>query len=544
MKHVIITSFCLFLFIVTQAQDPTIGLLYHDAEKASSGYTLISPNGSRNTYLIDNCGRVINQWQNNQGPEIMSYLTEDGSLLRPSWGFIEKRNWEGEQTWLLEMDDFGENHHDIEPLPNGNVLMIVTEFFTVQEATEMGRDPNNVRGEFGIDAIIELQQTGPRSGEVVWKWSFKDHLVQDYDDTKPNYGVIADSPHRINVNYNFENERSRSEDWMHCNGIDYNAVLDQIVISSRHTSEIYIIDHSTTMEEAASSQGGRYGRGGDFLWRWGNPQVYGKGTPADQKLWQQHSPNWIPSDYPDGDKICVFNNKAEFDFVGEESSEINLIDTGVDENGSYSFDQNGGFSPPDFDWTFSSGEIYNLPFYSFVESGVHPLPNGNFLATLGVLGRFVEVTKDQEVVWVYQNPVEGGRVLSQYDRPRRQIDVFKVERFAPDFKGFEGRDMTPGDIIENANPVSDACMLLSSNDEVINQNIRVFPNPVNDILYINTDNEERLSYSLFDANSKLVYSTRTRSQSIDVSFLHNGVYFLIVRNEESGLIYRGRVLVL
>ncbi|GIR57077.1 MAG: hypothetical protein CM15mP64_4890 [Candidatus Neomarinimicrobiota bacterium] len=38
-------------------------------------------------------------------------------------------------------------------------------------------------------------------------------------------------------------------DWKHLNSIDYNEDLDQIIISSRHHDEIYIIDHSTTMKK-------------------------------------------------------------------------------------------------------------------------------------------------------------------------------------------------------------------------------------------------------------------------------------------------------
>jgi len=63
-------------------------------------------------------------------------------------------------------------------------------------------------------------------------------------------------------------------DWTHVNAVDYNTDLDQIIVTSRHLGELYIIDHSTTTNEAAGHTRGNSNLGGDLLWRWGNPQVY------------------------------------------------------------------------------------------------------------------------------------------------------------------------------------------------------------------------------------------------------------------------------
>ncbi|MGC8644373.1 MAG: hypothetical protein ACP5XB_31305, partial [Isosphaeraceae bacterium] len=59
--------------------------------------------------------------------------------------------------------------------------------------------------------------------------------------------------------------------------------LDQILLSVHSFSEIWIIDHGTTTAEAATHKGGRSGKGGDLLYRWGNPQAYRAGTAADQQ---------------------------------------------------------------------------------------------------------------------------------------------------------------------------------------------------------------------------------------------------------------------
>ena len=103
-----------------------------------------------------------------------------------------------------------------------------------------------------------------------------DHLIQDFDASKANYGEVAEHPELIDLNFRLSettNYRDPS-DWIHSNGIDYNPELDQIVLSPSNFSEVWIIDHSTTRTEAAGSNGGNSGKGGDLLYRWGNPRAY------------------------------------------------------------------------------------------------------------------------------------------------------------------------------------------------------------------------------------------------------------------------------
>ena len=75
--------------------------------------------------------------------------------------------------------------------------------------------------------------------------------------------------------------------------------LDQIALTVRGCNEIWILDHSTTTKEAAGHTGGKHGKGGDLIYRWGNPAAYGRGTMRDQQLIQQHDAEWIPAAPPE-----------------------------------------------------------------------------------------------------------------------------------------------------------------------------------------------------------------------------------------------------
>ena len=99
---------------------------------------------------------------------------------------------------------------------------------------------------------------------------------------------MAKHPELIDLNFRLSQVSGSayepSSDWMHSNGIDYNPELDQIVLSARNFSEVWIIDHSTTTAEAAGHGGGKSGKGGDLLYRWGNPRAWRTGTRDDQQL--------------------------------------------------------------------------------------------------------------------------------------------------------------------------------------------------------------------------------------------------------------------
>ena len=437
-----------------------IGLIKHDPKRAFQGYTLFAPKHYITTHLIDMEGREINSWKSSFEPGQSVYLLENGNLLHccmtknknfiggGEGGKIEEYNWEGDLVWELWYSDSEKlAHHDIEPLPNGNILLMVVELKTKEECIAAGFKPSAVRqGRVFPEYIVEIERQGATGAKVVWEWHIWDHLVQNIDPSKENYGEPKDHPELLNVNSS--NRRGVRAFWNHANSIDYNPELDQIILSARGQSEFWVIDHSTTTKEAAGHTGGKYGKGGDILYRWGNPAMYGAGSRKDQKLFLQHDCQWIPSGFPGAGNIMIFNNGK-----GRGYSSVDEIVPPVDENGFYAKLKPGeAHGPKEQLWIYTAKNPKDL--YSTEISGASRLPNGNTLVCDGVHGRFIELTPAEEIVWEYICPFDGRGPLKQGDpiyldpRGHQMNAVFKVRRYAPDYPAFKGRDMTPGKLIE------------------------------------------------------------------------------------------------
>ncbi len=338
-------------------------------------------------------------------------------------------------------------HHDIEPLPNGNVLILAWEFKTEAEAIAAGRNPDLIsQGKLWPEQLIEIKPTGPpTSGEVVWEWHLWDHLIQDYDPTKANYGVVADHPELIDINFADKGKA----DWIHANAIDYNPELDQIIISCHGFNEFWIIDHSPTAAEAAGHSGGNSGMGGDILYRWGNPQSYRAGTASDQTLFKQHDVQWVASDLSERENILIFNN-GNHRPTGSYSS-VDEIAPPVDANGHYILDPGSAYGPEEVTWSYTAENP--VDFYADKISGAQRLPNGNTLICSGTDGAFFEVTPTGEIVWQYVNPVTRTGPLAQGeiipgDHRGLANAVFRAYRYASDYPGLASKDLSPGQLIE------------------------------------------------------------------------------------------------
>jgi Arylsulfotransferase (ASST) len=442
---------------------PKLGLLINDP-KALQGYTLISPFDSSQAFLFDMQGRVVRSWETGCGPALSAFLLENGHLMRPGsigsdarvfgpgpgvGGRIQEFTWEGELVWDFKFYNAKQlPHHNMTILPNGNVLLIVWDRKTAPEAIAAGRRPEMTGDRhLLVDSLIEIKPTGKTTGEVVWEWHLWDHLVQDFDQTKANFASVAGHPELVNINYGEDDlpsviaareakEKGKVKadgkadakadarptanrppridpDYTHFNGVAYHPDLDQIAVSVWHFSEFWIIDHSTTAAQAAGHAGGRAGKGGDLLYRWGNPQAYRAGTKADRKLFSQHNAHWIAKGHPGAGHLLLFNNGP-----GRPDGSYSSVDELVlpaDSQGRYTLQPGKAYGPDGPVWSYTAPK--KTEFYSSFISGAQRLSNGNTLICSGANGTIFEVTSDKTIVWKYVNPVKVDTPIGPPPRP-------------------------------------------------------------------------------------------------------------------------------
>ncbi len=427
---------------------------------AAAGYTLFTLYAdNRKLYLIDTLGRIAHIWRledNLHGKGIRhAKLLDNGNLLVLRWGGIFELGPRGNIVWQYNVD--AHVHHDFLKMPNGNVMLLAKGIKTREQAIAAGANPELV-SEHGLeyDYLLEVRPSGAIGGDVVWEWSVWDHLVQDYDPTKPNYGAIAEHPERIDINFLLETARKRLHDWTHANAIDYNPELDQIMLSSRHFSELWIIDHSATTQDARGHTGGNSGMGGGLLYRWGNPRAYGHGTTTDQRLFWQHQTHWIPPGLPGAGNILLFNNGNEF--RGKERSYSSADEIAPPADGyRYRRDEDAAYPPDALAWTYAAD------FYAPFVSGAQRLPNGNTLIVDGPAGTIFQVTPDGKTTWKYIVPWHYHISLWQNAAPPRPTfgtpdnqpsdaiknAVYRAYWYPPNHPGLQALDLTPGARIEN-----------------------------------------------------------------------------------------------
>lgn len=415
-----------------------------NSDGLTPGYIMFAVPNSASVYLINRKGEVVHEWKGNYGgPASVSYMNNDGSIIRnvndPDFpvfagggesGRIEQITWNGKVSWDFEYaNEEAHAHHDFTVMPNGHILAIAWEAKTPSEALAAGRKPKLIpKAGLWPDKIVEIVPVDDRHGKIVWEWHMWDHLIQDFDPKKANYGKPAVHPELLDIDvgdtlpapitadsmeilkkqgripWRNQTPENMGSDVYHVNAIKYNADLDQIAFSSPHLNEIFIIDHSTTTKQAAGHSGGRWGKGGDFLYRWGNPENYDRGDSTDRTLFGQHDIRWIEKGKPGAGNLTIFNN----DIRNRDSmnySAIYEISPATDKKGNYVIEKGKAFGPEKPVWTYIATDTTS--FWSSFISGAHRMNNGNTFICEGAKGRFFEVTKEGKIVWEYLNPYRG-----------------------------------------------------------------------------------------------------------------------------------------
>ena len=533
------------LSVVSLSAQQTVGLFLNDS-LAFNGYTLLAPNSSTFTYLLDNCGEVVHSWPSNYRPGNVAYLLENGNLLHTgrinssfnsggSGGRIELIDWDGNLVWGYNYSSATfHQHHDVEYLPNGNILLIAWESHSRAEAIEAGRNPNLASNNgLWTERVVELEPVGSNQANVVWQWRLWDHLIQDFDSSKANFGVVSDHPELVDIN--FQTGGANNADWIHLNAVDYNPALDQIILSSRSLSELWVIDHSTTTEQASGHSGGSAGQGGDLLYRWGNPLAYGRGTTDGQQLFNQHDVHWVEEGLLDAGRIMAFNNGLAR--PNGNYSSVDIIEPPLDENGRYSLEEGQSYGPDFLFWTYRAQPLN--AFFSANISGAQRLPNGNTLICEGREGLLFEVDYQGNMVWEYINPVRSTGPVSQGTNITNN-DVFRAYRYAPDFLAFEGKTLEPQGRLE-LNPLPSDCVVYgnpvsSSHTPKELAGVRVLANPVGAQLLLENETGVRLRLQVLGLTGQRVANDWIHPgfSRLPAEVWAQGLYLLRIDDPESG----------
>jgi hypothetical protein len=540
---------CCFLFISVLCSTNLINA------QQWGDYTLYSTGTT--TLLVDtaNTTTTVHTWTHASTSKTgySSYLMPGGILWRtvshsgnsfsggPVCGEVQKVAYDGTVLWNFVYSTTTYcTHHDICPLPNGNVLLISYELKSAAEVTAAG---GSYSGAMWPDKIVEVKPNGATGGDIVWEWHTWDHLIQNVKSTAANYQTsIVDHPELININY------KATKDWQHMNGIHYNPILDQIAFSSHNFSELYIIDHSTTTEEAASHKGGNSGKGGDILYRWGNPEAYG--ASGTKILNVTHDAHWNPEGGPNAGFLVGYNNGG----ISSSASCADMIETPRD---GYNYTRTAGaaYAPASYTVRQASGG------YNGNMGSSQQLPNGNILICIATAGIINEFSPTGVKLWTKST---GGSTAKAYRYSKCYVDnaapaipvisndgTVLTATAATTYQWYCNGTLIAGATSQTYTPTkngkyvvritdSNGCVYQYSSgvaftsttgisENELAQKLSFYPNPTTGIISIDNSQLNGASYEIriFDAVGKQI-DAKKNANIIDLSAYDNGIYLLQV----------------
>lgn len=356
----------------------------------NSGFILAIENGKQVCYLIDHRGVKQKTWnfELNLGQD--AELAPDGSLYalfqvpNDNFGFggksglIRKIGVNNEVLWEFQISSETEiTHHDLELMPNGNLLVLLWYRIPKDEAQLIGFQSET---DIYVEKIVEVN---PSLNKIVWEWNSWDHIIQNVEPNHPTFGDPSLNRKKIDIFYNYQSDYHQfisKGDLMHANGLAYLESRDIIAVSVNFYNEVWFIDHSTTTEEAKGSSGGQFQNGGDLIYRFGNPKTFKDASPKILDL--NHHPSFV-SNQGLVNFMIFNNNNAE---GKSKAMEFELP----------FFSNNMEIGPnPKIVFEYSNQDL----FFNIVGSAMR-LPNGNTLICEGDFG-FWEVNSSGTLLWKY-----------------------------------------------------------------------------------------------------------------------------------------------
>jgi hypothetical protein len=533
-------------------------------------YTLYATMNGTTALLVDTNGTTYHTWTftttNKTG--YSTYMLPGGTLVRSvthagnsfsgggMTGQVQKMDWNGNILWDYVYSTTQQcMHHDICPLPNGNVMLISYELKSAAEATAAGSTTSIT---MWPDKIVEVQPSGATTGTIVWEWHVWDHLVQNVDSTKANYhSSIIDHPELLNINYQTQ------KDWLHMNGIDYNPLLDQIVISSHNMDEMYVIDHSTTSAEAAGHSGGNSGKGGDFLYRWGNPATYqASGTQIFNVM---HDAHWVPQDCPRAGYLVGYNNNG----ISNNQSCVDFINPPYDDY-NYLHTSGTAYAPSTYDFRHAcNGHNGNM-------GNSQQLPNGNMIVCIAQSGYIYEIDSAQNILWsktVSGTTPHAYRYSACYTAGTQPVtplvsnnsDTLHSSTSAASYVWYFNGAIIPGATDQDYVPIQNgnyqvqaangsgctsaisfpySYFSLSAYSQPLEKLLRLYPNPTTGIVKVDGAFSFAMNYEVVvtDVVGKVMVQLQNQN-IVDLSPFENGFYNFLVLTEEGKRLSQKIILV-
>jgi hypothetical protein len=392
------------------------GITIYEPEKCWNGYTLFGAELHRNNgygaVLIDMNGNVVNHWQGLDGfPNKMlpgGHVMGSTGVRNMKYGYqdmvdLVEADWDGKIVWKFDRYErvkdprqpprwMARQHHDyqregnpvgyyvpaMKAKTNGKTLILCHRNLTNSKISDKP---------LVDDVIIEVDGRG----KITWEWVCSEHFEE--------MGFDAEAKEAIRRNPGIKPMAGNVGDWMHMNSMstlgpnrfydkgDKRFHPDNIIWDGRQTNITAIIDRKT----------------GKIVWQLGPYFTANEGLRKIGQIVGQHHAHMIPRGLTGEGNILLFDNGGAAGYGAPNPTSPEGVD-----NAKRDFSRVLELDPI----TLKVKWLYPQPgpglsrLYSAFISSAQRLPNGNTLITEGNIGRIIEVTAEDEIVWEYISPYQ------------------------------------------------------------------------------------------------------------------------------------------